>query len=112
MTKAPISIGMMRQTGSFMKNNPTADTTGGQFDSYTVVCTCRGRLEQMRANKSLEQGEIVQNKSFEWICRYQAAIVLDADSAWQIGAQFYRITSWELIDQIPHWYRFVLNLWQ
>ena len=109
-----IDTGEMRQVGTFQKNTAVNNTSGGQDDSYSDVCTCRGRFRQMKASKSLEQGEIVQNKGFEWVCRYQVAIAntLDADSAWVIGGQFYRISSWEKVDQKPHWFRFILNVWQ
>ena len=107
-----ISIGEMRQSGTLRKNNPVNNASGGQNDNYTDVLTCRGRFRQRSANKSLEQGDIVQNKSFEWIIRYQSAVVLDVDSAWVIGGTYYRIASWEKVDQMPHFYRFILNAFQ
>jgi len=107
-----IDIGEMRQTGTFRKNTPVNNLSGGQDDHYTDVCTCRGRFRQRSANKNLEQGDIVQNKSFEWVCRFQSAIVIDADSAWVIGGVYYRISSWEKVDQQPHFYQFILNAFQ
>lgn len=107
-----VAIGEMKQVGTLRKNNPVANTTGGQYDGYTDVLTCRGRFRQRSANKSLEQGDIVQNKSFEWVVRWQGAIVIDVDSAWVIGGVYYRIASWEKVDQVPHFYRFILNTFQ
>lgn len=107
-----VSIGEMKQTGILRKNNPINNASGGQDDNYTDVLTCRGRFRQRSANKSLEQGDIVQNKSFEWICRYQAAIILDVDSIWVIGGVSYRIAGWEKVDQVPHLYRFILSAFQ
>ena len=107
-----ISIGEMRQSGTLRKNNPVNNTSGGQSDNYSDVLTCRGRFRQRSANKSLEQGDIVQNKTFEWVCRFQAAIVLDVDSAWVIGGVYYRITSWEKVEQMPHFYKFILTAFQ
>lgn len=107
-----ISIGQMRQSGTLRKNNPLNNTSGGQSDNYSDVLTCRGKLTQRSASKTLEQGDIVQNKGFEWICRFQGAIVLDVDSAWVIGGVYYRIASWEKVDQMPHFYRFILSAFQ
>lgn len=102
----------MRQTGTLRKNTPAANNNGGYDDHYADVLTCRGKLAQLKASKAMEQGEIVQNKEFEWICRFQTAIVIDADSIWVIAGQIYRIADWEKVDQRPHWYRFTLNQWQ
>ena len=107
-----VSIGEMKQVGTLRKNNPLNNTSGGQDDNYTDVLTCRGRFRQRSANKSLEQGDIVQNKTFEWICRFQTAIDLDVDTAWVIGGVYYRIYSWEKVDQVPRLYRFILSAFQ
>lgn len=107
-----ISIGEMKQKGTFRNNNPIANTSGGRDDNYIDVLTCRGRFRQQNASKSLEQGEIVQNKGFEWVCRFQSAIAINTDSIWVIDGQMYRISSWEKVDQSPHFYRFILNAFQ
>jgi hypothetical protein len=107
-----MSIGEMRQKGTFRNNNPVKNTSGGADDNYADVLTCRGRFQQQKASKTLEQGEIVQNKGFEWICRFQAAIAINEDSIWVIGGTTYRISSWEKVDQMPHFYRFILNAWK
>lgn len=107
-----VNTGEMRSRGNFLKNTPVANNSGGFDDDFAIVLTCRGRLRQNHGKKSMEQGEIVQDKTFEWVCRYQAAIAIDADSAWMIDGQQYRISNWELVNQIPEWYRFTLNLWQ
>ena len=107
-----ISIGEMRQTGTLRNNTPVANTSGGVSDSYTDVLTCRGKLRQQSGKKSIEQGQVVQNKAFYWTCRFQQGIVINEDSIWVIGGQQYRITNWEKIDQINHWYEFTLNLFQ
>lgn len=106
------SIGELRQIGILRRNAPVANDSGGYDDAYTDVLTCRGRLRQQSGRKAMEQGEIVQNKSWEWLCRFQTAIVIDVDSVWSIGGQIYRINDWEKVDQLPHWYRFTLSVWQ
>jgi hypothetical protein len=107
-----ISIGEMRQSGTLRNNNPVANLSGGVDDNYGDVITCRGKLRQQSGKKSIEQGEVVQNKVFYWTCRFQQGIVLNEDSIWVIGGQQYRITNWEKIDQINHWYEFTLNLYR
>lgn len=107
-----ISIGDMRQTGTLQQNHPVANASGGTQDVYVDVLTCRGRLRKQRGNKSLEQGELVMNKGYEWIVRYQAGIVVNTDTVWNIGGQVYRINDWEKIDEIPHFYRFNISLFQ
>lgn len=112
MKSLSIGIGEMRQKGTLKQNSPVANDSGGQDDNYTGILTCRGRLRQNSGSKRLENGEIVQNKGWQWICRFQQAITIDADTAWEIDGKFYRITNWEKIDQLNHWYEFTLSLWQ
>jgi hypothetical protein len=107
-----ISIGEMRSSGTFRKNTPVANTSGGFSDNYTDVLSCRGRFRQHRGNKSIEQGDVVQNKGYEWVCRFQQGIVIDVDSVWVIKGQSYRVTNWEKVDEINHWYVFTLSVFQ
>lgn len=111
-TALSISIGDMRQKGTLRKNMPVENTSGGMNDNYTDVLTCRGRLRKMKGNKALEQGDFVANKGYEWVCRYQNAIQIDTDSIWVIAGQSYRINDWEKVDEIPHFYRFIISLFQ
>lgn len=107
-----INIGDMRQTGTFMQNNPVANSSGGQDDNYTALVTCRGRLRKIKGSKGLEDGDSVFNKEYEWVCRYQNAIVMTPDTALQIGGQMYKINDFEKVDEIKHFYRFVISLFQ
>lgn len=109
---APISIGDMRQKGTLMQNNPVADGSGGFSDNFAGVLTCRGRLTKLKGGKALENGDFVINKGYEWICRFQLGIVVDTDTAWQINGQMYRINDFEKMDEINHFYRFVISLFQ
>lgn len=107
-----ITIGDMRQSGTLRQNTPVDDQSGGQADNYADVLTCRGRLRKLKGNKSLEDADVVINKGYEWVCRFQAGIVVDKDSAWVIAGVFYRISDFEKVDEIPHFYRFILEQFQ
>ena len=109
---APISIGDMRNTGTFRKNTPVPNTSGGTDDNYSDLLTCRGRLRQQSGNKAYEQGDIVQNKRYEWICRFQTALVIDTDLILVIKGQIYRILDFEKIDELNHFYRFIISVFQ
>lgn len=110
MSTVSISIGDMRQTGTLRKNTPTPNASGGQTDNFSDVLTCRGRLTKQKGNKALEQGDIVFNKGYEWICRFQSAIVIDKGSIWVIGGNTYRINDFEKVDELNHFYRFILSI--
>lgn len=112
MAQVSISIGDMRQKGILRKNTPVSDQSGGQSDNYADVLTCRGRLRKLKGGKSLEQGDVVIGKSYEWVCRFQSGIVIDADTAWLISGQYYRISDYEKVDEINHFYRFIIDLFQ
>lgn len=107
-----ISIGDMRQKGVLRQNTPISDQSGGSSDNYADVLTCRGRLRKLKGNKTLEQGDIVFNKGYEWVCRFQTGIVIDSDTAWLISGQYYKIADFEKVDEINHFYRFVIELFQ
>lgn len=106
------SIGGMRQKGTLRKNIPVIDQSGGSSDNYTDILTCRGKLTKLKGGKSLEQGDVVIGKGYEWICRFQPAIVIDADTAWLISGQYYRISDYEKVDELNHFYRFIIDLFQ
>ena len=107
-----IATGEMRQTGTFRKNTPVPNGSGGFTDSYTDLLTCRGRLRKIKGNRALEQGATVINKNYEWICRYQSALVVNTGLELVINGQVYRINDWEMVDEIPHWVRFVISVFQ
>lgn len=112
MSTFSCSIGDMRQKGTLKKNTPVPDQSGGSSDNYADVLTCRGRLRKLNGKKGLEQGDVVFNKGYEWICRFQSGIVIDVDSAWKINGVFYKISDYEKVDEINHFYRFVIELFQ
>lgn len=112
MANNTINIGDMRQTGTFRKNTPAPNQSGGSDDHYADLLTCRGRLRKLKGGKANEDGEIVINKGYEWICRYQSAIVIDTDTCLVIGGIFYRINDYEKIEELNHFYRFLISVFQ
>lgn len=108
----PVTIGEMKQSGVLRQNTPVLDQSGGQTDNYADVLSCRGRFRHLKGSKSMEQGDIVQNKGYEWVCRFQTGIVLNADTAWVIAGIYYRISDFYKIDEANHFYRFILQSFQ
>lgn len=107
-----ITTGDMRQSGTFQRNTPIPNTSGGTDDNYTDLLTCRGKLRQRSGSKSLEQGDFVQNKNYEWICRYQTALVIDTDTILVIRGVKYKILNFEKMDELNHFYKFTISVFQ
>ena len=107
-----IGIGDMRQKGTFRQNAPIDNGSGGQSDNYTDLLTCRGRLRKLKGNKGLEDSDVVQNKGYEWVCRFQLGIVINVDTALVINGTYYRISDYEKIDELNHFYRFIIQSFQ
>lgn len=99
----------MRQKGTLSKNTPVPNQSGGMTDVYTDVCTFRGQLLQKSSSRTNEQGELVNNRNFQFITRAQNALVIDPGSRLIIDGTSYSILSYELVDQIKQWYKFILS---
>lgn len=104
-----MSIGEMRSIVLFEQNNPVDDGSGGQADNYTTLLSTRGRLRQLKSYKDLEQGDILFDRGYELICRWRSDLVINKDTRITINGEHYRITGYELADEIKHWYRFTIN---
>lgn len=114
------TIGQMRSHVVFKLNTPTtaatsnreAITTGGQNDVYATLLTTRGRLRKNSGNRGLDFGLIASEDSYELICRFQSGIAaeLRVNQKVMVDKDTYTIQSWEVLDQISHWYRFKLNI--
>lgn len=93
-------------------SNREAITTGGQNDVYATLLTTRGRLRKNSGNRGLDFGLIASEDSYELICRFQSGIAaeLRVNQKVMVDKDTYTIQSWEVLDQISHWYRFKLNI--
>lgn len=107
-----ITIGDMRQVGTFRTNTPVANSSGGTDDNFSDLLTCRGRLRQQKGSNTLEQGDFVISKGYEWVCRFQNALVINTDTSLVIKGQAYKINSYEKIDELNHFYKFSVSLFQ
>jgi len=107
-----ITIGEMRQVGTFKQNQPIDNVSGGQSDNYVTLLTCRGRLRKRSGKKISEQGELMIDQNYEWVCRYQGNLVINTDTALFIGGIMYRINDYEKVDQLNHFYRFNIAIFQ
>lgn len=106
---SPISIGQLRRTATLLKNTPADTDSGTDEDSYTTVLTTRCSLEKSGGGFGIVEAGFDREKRYKMICRYQAAIVIDTDSLWQIGSDTYRIEDYTLLDDLPHFYQFILS---
>lgn len=106
-----ISVGDMRTSAQFQSNAPVANASGGTADNYTTFYTCRGRLRQQSGSRKDEQTELVRNRNFEFVCRFCLAIKngVDTNTRVLIGSDTYVIVNFELVDQLNHWYQFILS---
>lgn len=103
-----LSIGQMRRIATLQKNTPIDDGAGGEVDNYVTVLTCRCSLVKASGGLDLLQGGLNRGKRYKMTCRYQLAIVIDTDSIWLIGSDTYRVIDYTLVDDIPHFYQFIL----
>jgi hypothetical protein len=103
-------IGELRQSGALQINTPT-QLGAGQKDSYSQLLTCRGRLQKLRGNRILDNGEVIISAGWEWICRFQTAINSVANKKsirWVIDGRTFSVSDYEQIDQKKRYYRFIL----
>lgn len=114
-----VPIGQMRSTVIFRLNSPTtsatsdreAVTTGGQNDVYSNLLTTRGRLKKKNGKRDLDLALLAGQDSYELICRFQSAINTGIQTNGKVFVDSieYTIQTWEVIDQIRHWYKFELT---
>jgi hypothetical protein len=103
-------IGQLRQSGQLQVNTPTQQGAGFK-DNFSTLLTCRGQLEKLRGNRSMNNAEVEINAAWEWICRYQLAIdnVTNKKSIrWIIDGRRFTVNDYELIDHKKKYYRFIL----
>jgi len=103
------TIGEMRQVFIFQKNVPVDNDSGGQDDNWVDLVTTRGILQKSKGGKSIEEGSLQFNKSYEAVCRYQSDLVFDQDTRVLIDGHLFQIMDWELDQQIKHVCRLNLN---
>lgn len=101
-------VGQMRSIASFYSNTPVANDSGGRDDNWTLVISVRARLRKGGGHKLDEQGQVIFNKDYKLICRFNPALVIDPKWKVVIDSEDYRIKDFELVDEIKHW--FVLTL--
>ena len=103
-------IGELRQSGQLQTNAPTQQGAGKK-DNFATLLTCRGRLQKLRGNRSLNNAEVDINAAWEWICRFQTAIegiTTKKSIRWVIDGRYFTVNNYELIDQKKRYYRFIL----
>lgn len=108
MNKNP-SIGEMRQVAIFLQNSPVIDGAGGQTDNFVTLLQCRGKLRPKGGMKKLENGEFVLQHGWTFECRFQNTLTINSDTILQISGVKYRISDFQLIDNLKHFYSFTLT---
>lgn len=108
---AVTEIGQMRSTAILQKSIQLQDNAGGFYDNWETVCTFRCKLSQSSGNRVLEAMQPQVSRSFKLECRAQAAILNNIQFGCRIliKGEAYTVDSFELVDQIKHWYVIRLN---
>lgn len=101
-------IGQMRSVATFYSNTPVPNDSGGRDDNWTVVKSVRARLRKGSGAKKDEQGQVLFNKDYQMICRFNPALAIDPKWKVVIDSEDYRIKDFELVDEIKHWFVFSL----
>lgn len=103
-------VGQMKRKVQLCLNVPSSQGAG-YTDSYGILLTTRGKLEQSSGNRSLVYGEIEGRSSHTLTVRYQRAIEtnISVSSKWLIDGVFYTIDSWEKIGDENFYYKFRVN---
>jgi SPP1 family predicted phage head-tail adaptor len=94
----------MQYSGILQQNTPLSDGSGGQIDNWTDLLTTRVSLEKRSGRLSNGEGKMEYQRDYRLVCRYQTAIVIDADTRWLINGVPYKIEDYEQIDQKPFQY--------
>lgn len=113
MSKIP-TIGECRSVGSLSENNKVQQGAGKKDNYVEVAGTAgtRGRLTQMKGNRTLEQGSVMISRSWEWVCRFTSLIentVEKKSLRWVIDNRSFIVSDYKIIDQKRFWYQFILN---
>ena len=114
-----LTIGQMRSSVVFLVNSPTesatsdreAVETGGRNDLYSTLLTTRGRLRKKHGSRGIDLGLAEIKEGYELICRFQSTLesALTTNTKIVIDSKVYTINSWEVVDEIKHFYKFDLN---
>lgn len=90
--KLSISVGQMRTVALFRKSTPIQNETGGYEDNFADLLTTRCRFTQKKAKRSDEDMQLVMNRDFELVCRFQTALIIDNDTIVIVNGDTYTIT--------------------
>lgn len=108
------TIGECRSVGALSENQKVQQGAGRKDNYVEVTGTAgtRGRLKRLRGNRTLESGEVLISRTWEWVCRFTTLIenVVEKKSLrWTIDNRVFVVSDYEKIDQKNNWYRFILN---
>lgn len=101
----------MRSRATLQKNTPVNNNSGGQKDVWSDVCSFRCRITQKKSQRSLEQEQPVNNKSYELFCRAQQKLIDNVSYDAQIifNGEPYVINSFDLQEENKvHWYVMII----
>lgn len=101
----------MRQSATFLINNPTV-LGQGQQDSYSSLLITRCRLRKKRGDRQMELGLISNQEFYEMVCRYDSVIEdnIRVDNKIIISGVQYSVTTWEKVQEKINWYIFSLAI--
>lgn len=106
-----MAIGKMRESVVFLVNSPIPAPGGGSADNYTTLLTTRGQLISKSGNRALSFGTIADSSFMSLIVRFQTALAnaLRSDTKIVISGITYTFSSYTLIDQKKHLYKFEIQ---
>jgi hypothetical protein len=94
----------------FKSNTPTTKGAGSA-DSYSTLCTTRGRLKKSSSVRTLSAGEMSFDGTYELIVRYQDTIhnAIRNDLKILIDSVTYTIQSWEKMREKRFYLKFTIS---
>lgn len=103
-------VGQMRSKAQFVKNVPTP-AGAGMKDNYVALLSGWGNLKKKGGGRTLEAGELVINKTYEFLCRFSNALNdgMDNGVLLVIEDNTYTINDYWKDEERNFYYKFNLN---
>lgn len=103
-------VGQMRSKAQFVKNVPIP-AGAGMKDNYVALLSGWGNLKKKGGGRTLEAGELVINKTYEFLCRFSNALNdgMDNGVLLVIENNTYTINDYWKDEERNFYYKFNLN---
>lgn len=105
-----VTIGQMNKRIVFRNVVKTADTSGGKTPVYSTWFTTWGHVEKIRGDRAFDHGFDGLKNNYTIHCFYRSSMsALTKDTRITYNGKDFGINTYELVDEIKHLYRFLVE---